>query len=130
MTEFCGWKYRKVSPGHFVDVSAFNTVDYLRNTAKFHFDKYRYFTDKVAEKAKDLAILHSCISHESGRSEIKQRFISLGNNKYRDYALRLAEMIRATPDLDRKAKLLEKFEERKNQIRRLVAIWKKYAWMN
>ena len=111
-----------------VDVSAFSTMDFLKTLEHFEFDKYKYFTDKVAEKAKDMAIMHSCISNSAGKERVKQRFISFVNLKYRDYALRLVAMARNTDDESKKAELMNKIQERNRQIRRLKSIWKKYAY--
>lgn len=119
----------EISPGHYADISAFNTEDYLRNVAKFEFDKYRYFTDKVADRAEDLAIMHSCIASEEGRNQVKQRFIALVNSKYRNYALRLAAMHNASEDEAKRAELFEKVEKQNKQIRRLKRIWKKFAYV-
>ena len=114
--------------GRLVDVSAYSTMDFLRTLEHFEFDKYKYFTDKVAERVKDLAIMHSCISDEKRKEQIKQRFISMVNIKYRDYALKLMAMIRNTGDESKKSELMEKMQERNRQIRRLRSIWKKYAY--
>ena len=113
--------------GKMVDTSVFNTVDFDRHFS-FEFDKYKYFTDKVAEKAEDLAIMHSCISDDNSKQEIKQRFVSLVNLKYRDYALKLIAMLRNTDDNSKKAELMDKIQERNRQIRRLNSIWKKFAY--
>jgi len=116
----------EVAAGMVMDVSAFNTIDYLRNATRF--DSYRYFTDKTAESARDLATLHSCTSDETGRMMIKQRYISLINIRYRNYGLRLLSLYRMCRDDGRKAELREKIGEQDRQIRRLSQIWKKYAY--
>ena len=110
-----------------IDVSAFNTQDFLR-TFDFEFDRYRYFTDKVAERAEDLAILHSCISGKEDREKVNESFEALVNGKYRNYALRLAEMLNTAKDADMKAELLEKLHEQNRQISRLYAIWAKHGY--
>jgi len=46
--------------------SAFNTNDFQKG--KRPFDKYGYRIKKVLEQAKDLAILHSCISQPEGKA--------------------------------------------------------------
>ena len=121
-------QFEESANGKFVDVSAFNTIDFLRGTEEWEFDKYKYFTDKVAERAEDLAIMHSCISNEEGRNNVKQRFESLVNIKFGNYAKRLTEMIRNTYDLGIMTELLEKLHEQNRQIRRLNAIWNKFAY--
>ena len=113
--------------GKMVDTSVFNTVDFDRYFS-FEFDKYKYFTDKVAEKAEDLAIMHSCLSTEEGRSMIKDRYIALVNGKFRNYAMRLTAMIKASQDKERRSELLDKLREQNRQIRRLRAIWHSLAY--
>jgi len=113
--------------GKMVDTSVFNTVDFDRHFS-FEFDKYKYFTDKVAEKAEDLAIMHSCLSTEEGRSMIKDRYIALVNGKFRNYAMRLTAMIKASQDKERRSELLDKLREQNRQIRRLRAIWHSLAY--
>ena len=48
--------------------------------------------------------------------------------KYRNYALKLTAMLRNTDDKSKKAELIEKINERNRQIKRLRAIWNKYAY--
>jgi len=119
-------QFEECSNGKMTDVSAFSSVDFLRNLPEF--DKYKYFTDKVAERVEDLAIMHSCISDEDGRQKVKEKFVALINNKYRNYALRLVAMIKSTNDEGRKEELMDKMREQNKQIRRLNAIWNKYAY--
>ena len=118
----------EITPGHYADISAFNTVDYLRNVAGFEFDKYLYMTDKVAERAEDLAVMHSCLATQEGRNAVRHKFVVLTNGKYRDYALRLLAMHNATEDKARKEELLEKLDKQNMQIRRLKQIWQKNAF--
>ncbi len=53
------------------DISAFNTADFHRGKHKF--DKYAYKLKKVFERVNDLALMHSCISDEHGRENVKKR---------------------------------------------------------
>ena len=124
---FCNLRQIEETPsGKLVDVSAFSSADYLRGVAEF--DKYRYFLDKTAERAKDLAIMHSAVSSKEGKEEIKNRFVALANNRFRNRALRLLEMHRSSRDEAQRQELHSKIEEVNRQIRRLRAIWKKYAY--
>jgi hypothetical protein len=111
-----------------VDTSAFNTVDFFR-LHHFEFDKYRYFTDKVAERIADLAMTFSCISNQIGKNNTWRRYASLVNSTYRDRALRLAAIFRATQDSEQKYELYCKIQELNRQIRRVKRIWHKYAYM-
>ena len=121
-------QFEESANGKFVDVSAFNTIDFLRGMEDWEFDKYKYFTDKVAEKAEDLAIMHSCINDKEERNIVRKRFESLVNGKYANSALRLTSMIKEANDLAVMAELLDKLHEKNRQIRRLYAIWHKFAY--
>ena len=121
-------QFEESANGGLIDVSAYNTWDFIRGNEDWEFDKYKYFTDKVAEKVEDLAILHSAVSDLKDKESIRNRFISVVNSKYRNYALRLVSMLELTKDKEKKAELREKIDERNKQIRRLRAIWKKYAY--
>ncbi len=121
-------QFEEAPNGKFVDVSAFNTMDFLRGQEDFEFDKYRYFTDKVAEKAEDLAIMHSCISDAEGRSIVRKRFEALVNSKFGNSASWLTARIKECNDLGKMSELVDKLHEKNRQIRRLQAIWNKYAY--
>lgn len=124
---FCNLRQIEELPsGKTVDVSAFSTMDYLRGVAEF--DKYRYFLDKTAERAKDLAIMHSAVSSKEGKEDIKKRFVALANSRFRNRALRLLAMHRLSRDEEKRQELHSKIEQLNKQIRRLRAIWKKYAY--
>ena len=49
-------QFEESANGGLIDVSAYNTWDFIRGNEDWEFDKYKYFTDKVAEKVEDLAI--------------------------------------------------------------------------
>ena len=121
-------QFEETPNGKVIDVSAYNTWDFLRGQEDWEFDKYRYFTDKVAEKAEDLAIMHSCISDAEGRNSVRKRFESLVNSKFGNYAARLTSMIKESNNMDIMAELVEKLHKQNKQIRRLQAIWNKYAY--
>ena len=120
-------QFEDVGNGRFVDMSAFNTMDFIRGVGNWEFDNYRYFTDKLAERVEDLAIMYSCITNSQGKENVRDKYVSLVDNKFRNYALRLANMMKDA-DEDRKAELMEKINERNRQIKRLRTIWNKYAY--
>lgn len=76
--------------------SAFNTHDFQKDRKPF--DKYAYRVRKVLEQVEDLALLHSCISEERGRVNVRRRFESLVECEFRQPLLRAAEMFRACCD--------------------------------
>ena len=121
-------QFEETPNGKVIDVSAYNTWDFLRGQEDWEFDKYRYFTDKVAEKAEDLAIMHSCISDAEGRNNVRKKFEALVNGKFGNYAARLTSMVKETNNSDIMAELVEKLHKQNKQVRRLLAIWNKYAY--
>lgn len=123
-------QFEESASGGLIDVSAYNTWDFIRGNENWEFDKYKYFTDKVAEKVEDLAIMHSCLTSSEERNNVRKRFDSLVNIKFGNSAFRLLSMINETRDLDKMAELTEKLQEKNRQIRRLNAVWNKYAYMS
>ena len=122
-------QFEETPNGKIIDVSAYNTWDFLRGMGEdWEFDKYKYFTDKVAEKAEDLAIMHSCITDPEGRENVRKRFEVLVNSKFGNSASWLTARIRECNDLGKMAELVDKLHEKNRQIRRLQAIWNKYAY--
>ena len=121
-------QFEETPNGKVIDVSAFNTMDFLRGQEDFEFDKYRYFTDKVAEKAEDLAIMHSCITDAEGRNNVRKRFEALVNSKFGNSASWLTARIKECNDLGEMSELVDKLHEKNRQIRRLQSIWNKYAY--
>ncbi len=73
----------QTSDGRTIDISAFGSNDFLsKNENKV--SKSKYAADKIAEKAKDIAIMHSSISTNSLKQDVKARFDTLVNSKYRN----------------------------------------------
>ena len=94
-------------------------------------DYHKIFKKKLielAEKAEDLAIMHSCITDPEGREAVKKRFESLVNSKFGNSASWLTARIRECNDLAKMSELVDKLHEKNRQIRRLQAIWNKYAY--
>lgn len=121
-------QFEEMPNGKLVDVSVFNTADFWRMFEHYEFDKYKYFTDKVAERAEDLAIMHSCISDPEGRENVRKRFEALVNSKFGNSASWLITRIKDCNDLGEMAELVDKLHEKNRQIRRLQAVWNKYAY--
>lgn len=116
------------SNGQMVDVSAFNTMDYLASTAQFEFDRYQYFTDKVAEKVRNLAIMYSCIADEVCRQTVRGRYMNLVGGKFRNSAIYLLDRMNKLPLSDpMRQEIKEKVDEKVRQIKRLESIWAKYS---
>lgn len=111
--------------GRVVDVSAFASRDFLDGRS---FDGFRYFSNKAAEQAKRLAILHSCISDVAGRVQVRERFVSFVNGKYGDSARRLAERVQKADDEEVRAELASKLRRQQREVARLWGIWQELAY--
>ena len=111
------------------DVSAFNTVDFERSH-NYSFDRYAYKIKKIHEKVKDLALLHSCITLDEGKTNIRQRFIAIVENEFKDEALMVLETYKKYPHLIKKEKAFERIVKLNSNIRRCKDIWQKYAYQD
>ena len=111
------------------DVSAFNTADFERMHPQ-NFNKYAYKIKKILEKVQDLALLHSCITQDEGKTNIHRRFINLVENEFRDKALILLETCKKYPHLINKEKAFERIVELNINIRKCKDIWQKYAYQD
>ena len=91
--------------------SAFNTCDFHRHKGNFSFDKYGYRLKKIMERVNDLAMMHSCISDEESRNNVKQRCRSFMENEF------LIDALEAQKKKDnRKANRLFKYIEQCKQV--------------
>ena len=111
------------------DVSAFNTADFERMHPQ-NFNKYAYKIKKILEKVQDLALLHSCITHQEGKTNIHRRFTNLVQNEFRDKALILLETYKKYPQLINKEKAFERIVDLNSNIRKCKGIWQKYAYQD
>lgn len=114
---------RQIEDG--VDVSAFNTADWLRG--KREFNKVAYAKQQIVERIKDLAILYSCISSEQGRNNTKRKALSLLENKHKAIALAYLKQMQNTSDFEKKQELRRKILQINAEIRHLLSIWKKFS---
>lgn len=111
------------------DVSAFNTVDFERMYPQ-SFNKYAYKINKIYEEVQDLALLHSCITHHEGRTNIHRRFTNLVENEFKDKAAALVETYKKYPQLINKEKVFDKATELNFNIRRCNKIWQQHAYQD
>ncbi len=105
--------------------SPFNTWDFQK--ARRPFDKYGYRVKKVLEHAKDLAVLHSCISQPEGRKNTQGRFEMVVNEEFRNPLLELVERHRKTFDEERRFELKRKIARLSRYLLECKAIWQKYS---
>jgi len=108
------------------DISAFNTMDFERMHQN-RFNKYHYKLKKIYERVKDLAITHSCVNTEEGKKNIKQRYINLVENEFRDEAVMLLKHYKQYSGWMDKHKTLGRIEELNSKIRKCKKIWSEYA---
>ena len=105
--------------------SAFNTWDFDRKHGAF--DKYGYKVKKTLEHLKDLALLHSCISHPEGRKNISDRFDVVVNGEFRNPLLELVERYRKTFDEGKRFDLIKKIAKLNQHMMECKRIWEKYS---
>ena len=108
--------------------SAFNTWDFVNKHRRRTFNGDHYRIKEIMEKAKELAIMHSCISHKDGRENTKKRFNSLVNSEFRDEAMVLIETLKKYPQLVDRKKLLDRLAGLNSNIRRCYRIWNEHAY--
>ena len=105
--------------------SAFNTWDYQKTQAAFN--KYGYRIRKVMEQVKDLAILHSSISHSEGKANIQRRYQNLMDNEYRSRLMYWVEQYRGAKDEDRICQIKRRIVELNRRILQCQKVWTEYA---
>jgi len=91
--------------------SAFNTCDFHRYKGNLRFDKYGYRLKKIMERVNDLAMMHSCISDEEARYNVKQRCRSFIEKEFLIDALEAQKK-----GENRKANRLFKYIEKCKQV--------------
>lgn len=102
------------------NVTAFNTVDYLRLNP---FSKYHYRIKKMYERVKQLAIAFSTNSTREGKEIAIERFKQLINSEFRDKVIEILRTLTINPEHPKKNDLLEKIQDYNAKIRRCRQIW-------
>jgi hypothetical protein len=108
------------------DVSAFNTVDFERLYPDT-FSKYHYRLQKIFERVKDLAIMHSVLNSEEGRANTFNKYQSLLEKEFRGQLVRLAQRFERETDELSKSELRQKIAKLNRQILECKKIWEQYA---
>ena len=111
------------------NVSAFNTVDFERMYPQ-GLNKYAYRLKKIFEKVSDMALLHSCISHDEGKKNTHERFKNLVGNEFRDRAVMLLETLRNYGVWVDKARIFREIAALNGRIRKCNQIWQKHAYQD
>ena len=108
--------------------SAFNTVDFQRTQKPF--DKYGYVIKKVMMRLQDLAVLHSSISHETGRRNTIRRFQSVVECEFREPLFRYVDRYKAAKTDEQRQRLKKKIGELNRRILEANATWEQFAPIN
>ena len=108
-----------------VDESAFNTIDFQRRLKPFN--KYGYAIQKISERVKDLALLHSAISSPEGRQNTYHRYIAFINDKFRNQLINLVERYRNSESAEERHLLRQKIGQLNRRIIDCKKIWEQYA---
>lgn len=104
----------------------YGSVDFQRLRGEF--DKYRYKIRKILERIKDLAQTYSCISHDQGRRNIRQRYEDLLYKEFREKIVELAETYRKNKLWMDYEVVKAEIKENYANIRKCEQVWQKYAF--
>jgi len=111
------------------EYSAFNTHDFQKTLRPF--DKYGYAMQKIMERAKDLAILHSALSTSEGRLRMARRYELLVELEFRNRLMALVARYNKTDDEYIRVSLKRRIGEVNRRILECKKIWEQYApWDN
>ena len=105
--------------------SAFNTVDF-QNTMR-PLNKYGYAMKKIMEHVRDLAIMHSCISHPEDRKEVHQKFKNYVARKFGFQLEEFAMQLHLVESAQKRYSLKQKIIQLEQKIRKCQKIWERYA---
>ena len=108
--------------------SAFNTWDFVNKHRRKAFSGYHFRIKEIMEKAKELAIMYSCISHKEGKENTKKRFNSLVDSEFRDEAMTLIDTLNKHPQWVDRARLLDRLSSLNSNIGRCYQIWMEHAY--
>ena len=108
------------------NVSAFNTIDFERLYPD-KFSKYHYRLKKIFERVRDLAILHSALTTEKGRSDIFEKYQNLVEKEFRNQAVVLLEKYEWETDEFFRSELRRRIAELNRRIEKCQKIWEQNA---
>ena len=107
------------------EYSAFNTHDFQRFRCPVNGKAYAQ--KKLAQKVKDLAILHSCLSTAEGRVSTQARFKGLLEAEFQDRLENLAQKLHQARDGVDQAEVRLKIGRIQRQVWELSSTWAKHA---
>lgn len=107
------------------EYSAFNTHDYQRMKSRANWAVIA--KQKLVARVKDLALLHSCISHEEGKANTKERFKKFLEDEFQEKLEKLARRLHKTKSSEGQAEIRCKLRQIQGQILELHRVWAKHA---
>ena len=107
------------------EYSAFNTVDFQRQMQPFN--KYAYAIKMKMEYVKDLAMMHSSISHEQGRENVYHKYLAFVEREFRERLHQLVDYYRQARYEERRHNLKQQIAETSRRIMECKRIWERYS---
>ena len=104
----------------------FSSADFQRLLPKFN--SYHYRLKKIYERVADLAQTYSCLTNESGKRNIEERFNIIINNNFRYRLRKLLKTYNNYSVWFNKHRLIEKIQDLNGKIRKCKDIWDKHAY--
>ena len=107
------------------EYSAFNTHDFQKQMRPFNMQGYAM--KQIMEQVKDLAIMHSCISHPDNRQLVFERFVSLMDFEFINEVEELARQLHTDISYTEQAQIKRKITTLSRKIQKCKRIWERYA---
>jgi len=107
--------------------SAFNTHDFKR-LHPVVFNKQSYRLKKIYERVKDLALTYSCITSKEGKTNTYERFRTLVESEFRDWAVWTMNLIDRTKDPEERQQLRRNLYKLSMRIQECNRIWRENAY--
>ena len=107
------------------EYSAFNTHDYQRMKSRPNWAVIA--KQKLIDRVQELALLHSCLSTEAGRTNTKERFKKFLEDEFQDKLEKLAQRLHRTKGSEGQSEIKCKIGQIQRQILELYQVWAKHA---
>lgn len=119
--DFLEFEFPSSSPQY----SAFNSVDFQDQRQPF--DKYRYAMQKIMDRIRDLAIMHSSISDPDGRVEVITQYENFIDSQFRDRLKVFAVQYNNSYFDEKRSQIKQKIAELNCRILQARKIWERLA---
>ena len=107
------------------DYSAFNTHDFQKLRRKFR--RYNYAMQKILERVKDLAIMHSCITQPENQRAVYEQFKSFMAFQFTNEVEELARQLHSDITYYERSKIKRRIQSLSRNIRKCKKVWERYA---